>query len=323
MTNHSNAEYLTLRHLFVAYARMLASREMFPAIRDFHAKRCRILTGLFEIQLQEPDGLAALAKCYTQAAFYDPCGGVLLGSNGVDRLGRYRASMRQIRRHAADMRRIYARLGVEWLAENYPGIEKKRVHVSRLKEFNLSKPPTKAEECEECIKAMENDEPEPVDDDVPASVSDDLKRGEEVRERARRETEAAIPIIIERALAAGIGTPETVSQIICDMNVRDFLKITAGFPNLSRVDFQSKGGRGIRRKKLESYTEPRPTPYDIACRFFLHFHRNVRDRGYDAYRVTHQGEVFFGIKYDTEMVLLIKNSKPFKVCSLEEFVEKF
>ena len=63
MNNHSNAEYLTLRQLFVAYARMLASREMFPAIRDFHEKRCRILTGLFEIQLQEPEGLAALAKC--------------------------------------------------------------------------------------------------------------------------------------------------------------------------------------------------------------------------------------------------------------------
>lgn len=42
-----------------------------------------------------------------------------MGSNGVERLPGYRASMRQIRRQAADMRRIYARLGVEWLAEHY------------------------------------------------------------------------------------------------------------------------------------------------------------------------------------------------------------
>ena len=155
--------------------------------------------------------------------------------------------MRQLRRYAADMRRIYARLGVEWLAEHYPGIEKMRVHVSRLKEFAISKPPTKAEECEECIKAMENDEPEPVDDDVPASVSDELKWGEEVRERARRETEAAIPIIIQRALAAGIGTPETVAQIICDMNVRDFLKITDEFPKLSRVDFKTESPQDLKK----------------------------------------------------------------------------
>jgi hypothetical protein len=247
MHNHSNAEHLTLRHLFVAYARMLASWEMFPAIRDYHEKRCRILTGLFEIQLQEPEGLAALAKCYTKAAFYDPCGGVLLGSNGVDRLGGYRASMRQLRRHAADMRRIYAGLGVEWLIENYPDIEKKRVHVSRLKEFNLSKPPTKAEECEECIKAMENDEPEPVDDDVPKPVSDALKRGEEAWERARREIAAAKSIVIERGHAAGIGTPETVASLIYDMNVEDFLKLAAGYPKLSRVDFKTEGPQDLKK----------------------------------------------------------------------------
>lgn len=241
MSNHPNAEYLTLRQLFVAYARMLASRQMFPAIRDYHEKRCRILSGLFEVDLQRYSGLADLADCYTRAAFYNPCGGVLLGSNGVDRLGGFRGAMRQLRRHAADMRRIYASLGVEWLIENYPGIEKKRVHVSRLKEFGVSPKPPSA--VDECIKAMESDDPKPVDDDVPAPVSDELKRGEEKIERARRETEAAIPIIIERALAAGIGTPETVSQVICDMNVRDFLKLTEGFPKLSRVDFKPQATR--------------------------------------------------------------------------------
>lgn len=244
MNNHSNAEFLTLRQLFVAYARMRATREMVPVIRDYHEKRCRILTELFEVQLLECSGLTDLADCYTRASFYDPCGGVLLGSNGVDRLDCFRASMRELRRHAASMRRIYARLGVEWLIKNYPEIEKKRVHVSRLREFGISPKPPSA--VDECIKAMETDADEveePVDDDVPASVSDELKRREEISERARRETQIAIPIIIERALAAGIGTPETIAQIICDMNVQDFLKLSVGFPKLSRVDFKPQAAR--------------------------------------------------------------------------------
>ena len=36
MNNNSNAEYLALRRLFVSYAKMLASREMCPTIRDYH-----------------------------------------------------------------------------------------------------------------------------------------------------------------------------------------------------------------------------------------------------------------------------------------------
>ena len=36
MNNQSKAEYLAIRQLFVAYAKMLASREMFPTIRDYH-----------------------------------------------------------------------------------------------------------------------------------------------------------------------------------------------------------------------------------------------------------------------------------------------
>jgi acyl CoA:acetate/3-ketoacid CoA transferase len=44
--------------------------------------------------------------------------------------------------------------------------------------------------------------------------------------------------VIARALAAGIGIPETVSQIIYEMGVDEFLKLTEGFPALSRVDFK-------------------------------------------------------------------------------------
>ena len=68
---------------------------------------------------------------------------------------------------------------------------------------------------------------------------------------------------------------------------------------------------------------PMPNAYDIASRFYLHFIRNVRDRGFDAYRVTSAGEVLLGKKYDEEMVLLIKKNKPFKVYSLAEFVDNF
>jgi len=60
----------------------------------------------------------------------------------------------------------------------------------------------------------------------------------EAAERARLETVAAITLITQRALAAGIGTPETVTSIIYNMSVQDFRNLTDGFPNLSRVDFR-------------------------------------------------------------------------------------
>ena len=67
---------------------------------------------------------------------------------------------------------------------------------------------------------------------------DGLKRREENLERARRKTGVEKTAVIARALAAGIGIPETVSQIIYEMGVEEFLKLTEGFPALSRVDFK-------------------------------------------------------------------------------------
>jgi hypothetical protein len=243
MKNNSNAEYLPLRLLFVAYARMLDTRKMFPTVRDYYEKRYRILSGLFEAHLADTLGLDELASRYTRASSIDPCEGVILGSNGIDRLSGYISSMRELRRHAADMRRIYARLGVEWLIEHCPGIEERRVHVSRLKEFGIIPKPPNA--VDECFKAMEMDagEEEPVNDDVPAFVSAELMRGEEEIERVRQANKLAIPIVIERALAAGFGTPETIFQAIYDMNVQDFLKLADGFPKLSRVDFKPQAAR--------------------------------------------------------------------------------
>lgn len=247
MSNHSNALYLPLRLLFVAYARMIDTLESFPAIRDYHEKRYRILCGLFEVNLADTNGLHQLATQYTRASSIDPCDGVVLGSNGVDRLSGYISSMRELRRCAAAMRRIYARLGVEWLIENCPGIERRRVHVSRLKEFGIIPKPPSA--MDELLKAMEMDsgEDEPVDDDVPQSVCDVLMRREEEIERAKQANKLAIPIVIERAVAAGFGTPETVPQAIYDMKVRDFLKLADGFPKLSRVDFKPENLHEVKK----------------------------------------------------------------------------
>jgi len=66
-----------------------------------------------------------------------------------------------------------------------------------------------------------------------------------------------------------------------------------------------------------------PTPHNIAFKYGAQYMESVRRRGFDAFRVTDPGEVLLGQRYKTEMVLLIKKSKPFKVYSLEEFVEKF
>ena len=62
----------------------------------------------------------------------------------------------------------------------------------------------------------------------------------EEAEQAMLQTEAAIITITQRALAAGIGTPETVSALIYNMSVQDFRNLTDGFPNLSRVDFNKR-----------------------------------------------------------------------------------
>lgn len=70
-------------------------------------------------------------------------------------------------------------------------------------------------------------------------TEDELHREKEMQE-IYQATQAAKSTIIERALAAGIGTPETVSRIIYDMSVPDFRKLTEGFPKLSRVDFKEQ-----------------------------------------------------------------------------------
>lgn len=75
MNHRSTVEYLTLRQLFIAYARVRASRDKPQVIRDYHEKKWRILSSLFEIRLDDPSGLEALADCHARAAFYDPCGG--------------------------------------------------------------------------------------------------------------------------------------------------------------------------------------------------------------------------------------------------------
>ena len=70
-------------------------------------------------------------------------------------------------------------------------------------------------------------------------TEDELHREKEMQE-IYQATQAAKSIIIERALAAGIGTPENISRMIYDMSVPDFRKLTDGFPKLSRVDFKRR-----------------------------------------------------------------------------------
>ena len=72
----------------------------------------------------------------------------------------------------------------------------------------------------------------------PKTLTEDELHREKEMQAIYQATQAAKSIIIERALAAGIGTPENVSQIIYDMSVPDFRKLTDGFPKLSRVDFK-------------------------------------------------------------------------------------
>lgn len=72
----------------------------------------------------------------------------------------------------------------------------------------------------------------------PKTLTEDEQHREKEMQEIYQATQAAKSVIIERALAAGIGTPETLSRIIYDMSVPDFRELTEGFPKLSRVDFK-------------------------------------------------------------------------------------
>jgi hypothetical protein len=223
-------------HLFKAYAKTVAPESGFPVIGSYHETRYRLLCGLFDMDLNRDLGWSTLAESYNQAARFNPSAGIILGTDGINNLPGFPRALRALRRHAVAMRRIYAGLAVDRLLKEYPHLGSYRVSARRLARLTaLGKAP---DVTDECIKFLDSDEEPPIEDDVPTGTMDELKRAEENRFRAEQHRQKEEDTVIARALAAGIGTPETVRHFIYDMDVLDFLRLAEGCTRLSRVDFK-------------------------------------------------------------------------------------
>ena len=264
------APYLSPRHLFIAYAKMLATQDRSPRVRDYHAMKYRLLTGLFDANVDtvnmhrlshvkwiDPNALAGrslgelydLARCYSQESYYHPtCWGDDRES-WLAHLPGTRESLQQIRRLAARKRQVCVLMAIELMELLHPGIDKLRVHVGRLAELGFPAKPPK-EGWEYRIRDEEDDEGSGrsdlgiLIDDLSPEMLRFLKKQEEDIERARCQTAIEMAVIIDRAISAGMGSAESLPGIIYEMEVTAFLKLTEGFPNLSRVDFKPHQDEG-------------------------------------------------------------------------------
>lgn len=228
------------RHLFIAYARMRDSRDAFPEIRDYWAKKHGILASLMDCDLERyGDLLKALADAYSRAAHYDPFGFVLAGSgvrHAVEALQRVRG---RLRRSSAELRRAYVEAAVEIMLVEFPEIASRRVDPRRLQDFGLPAPPPNPGEI--CLRHFEQEvTDDTIGDCVTPEMLDDTKRMEEERGCHERTTAVAIGKVRERALARGLGTEETINGVLYNMSVADFLDLAGDFPTLSRVHFKPR-----------------------------------------------------------------------------------
>ncbi|MFZ4682316.1 MAG: hypothetical protein ACOYMS_07425 [Terrimicrobiaceae bacterium] len=226
---------------------MLATQESFPAVREYQAKRFRVVAGLFGINLEEgglADGtrlLTWLAERRENLNVHNPYGGVILGTPPLPDREVFLRHRTSLRRRAASMRRLYDQMGAELLEAAFPEAAAICVSADRLKQFGLTSRPPNANE--ECLKYMEEhgedvtDEIE-VDDDVPRERTDALLRAEEENLLRLRCLSEAKNIVRQRAVGLGLVLESEADRAIYEMDVETFLEVAEGFPDLSRVDFK-------------------------------------------------------------------------------------
>lgn len=235
---------LTLRHVFVFYAKMLATRESFPAVKEYHAKRFRVVAGLFDIDLEtrdlaSPTGLLAwLAGRRENLDAHNPYAGWILGqppSPDRDIFHKHRGSLL---RQAACLRRLYDQMGAELLAAAFPKAAGLGVSTERLRQFGLADIPPNANQ--ECLDYMEKQAGKEiaVEDGVPQERTDSLLRAEEEHLLQLRSLADAKNRVRRRAIERGLATEADADQAIYELEVAAFVEIADGFPALSRVDFK-------------------------------------------------------------------------------------
>lgn len=158
---------------------MRATRNAFPEIRDYWAKRYSIVASLMGCDLERHgDLLEALADAYSSAAHYDPFGVVLAGSgvrHVVEAMQRVRG---RLRRSSAELRKAYVEAAVEIMVVEFPEIASRQADPRCLREFGLpATPPNPDEACLRHFEQEEGDE-QPISDCVaPADAQQDQKPG--------------------------------------------------------------------------------------------------------------------------------------------------
>jgi hypothetical protein len=160
---------ITPEQIFVAYAKMKASRNSYPKTKAYHTKRWRLICDLFEIRVQEdtlepmPESelLKGLAPSWWSAAYFSLLSTPYIGRHEEPDRSIEEAHHNSLARKAADMRSEYRQMGGELIRARFPEILEKRVLISRLHELGLPlKAPNVTEECIECWERNFEDEEE-------------------------------------------------------------------------------------------------------------------------------------------------------------------
>jgi hypothetical protein len=247
----SSETLITPEQIFIAYAGMKDTRHSLPKTKEYHEKRWRLTSELFEIRTQI-DGMVlfyecalldGLASCWASASFYDPLPSPHLGRHPEPDFSIAASHRDSLARKAAAMRSEYRQMGGELILALFPQIKERHVSTGRLHELGLPlKAPNEAEECMEDFEQIfldkEDDAPvESISDNVSREQMDKYMLAEEKLARANAALAIDVAAVRKLALEQGLATDETIDQVIYEMAVPEFLKLASGYPKVSRTHF--------------------------------------------------------------------------------------
>jgi hypothetical protein len=250
--------YLTPADLFAAYALMKGTEDALPETKAYYEKRWRFIAGLFGIDHRAPKRmhddwsagarlLEGLTRERNKLEYCELLPNHVSRLNGQIDEALYDQHKDALASKVEALREHYDLMGGEVLVKLFSEIEGVRVLRSRLQELGLpSHPPDPDGEMrayKESRKEQREDPKVPLrsqkfEDDVTFERLFSLKVSEEVEERGRESLRQDVELIRQKAVDLGLAPVESVDAFISDMSAKDFLKLSKGFPKVSRVDFQ-------------------------------------------------------------------------------------
>ncbi len=255
---HLISVYLSPSDLFASYALMFGSQEALPDTKAYHEKRWRFMAGLFGVDHREPGhreqdclaGAALLKSLIRERNKLEFC--TLLSPNHSGMSAQMDQALYDHHKEALvakviALREHYDLLGGELFVKLFPQIEEVRVLRSRLEELGLpSRPPEPQGEMSTFLKSkmVEKEEQKgsrqhhEMEDDITFDRLFSIKVSEEVEARGRESLKRDVELIRQKAIDLGLADAGSVDAFIFDMPVNDFLKLSKGFPKVSRVDFR-------------------------------------------------------------------------------------